>query len=237
MSVSDLSASTQNYLKTIWGLGEWTSDPVTPSLIADRMGRKLSSVSEAVRKLADQGFLHHAPYGAVELTDLGRAHALAMVRRHRLIESFLVSALGYSWDQVHDEAEHLEHAVSDFMVERIDALLGFPDHDPHGDPIPTADGVVTLPDARQLTAVGAAGEVVVRRISDADPTLLQFFEGQGITIGARMSVQEGPQFSEALEVRVLEEVGPDGSTDEQSIMGPTITLGRTATDALYVAVG
>ena len=119
MSVSALSASTQNYLKAIWGLTEWSSAQVTPTLIAERTGLKLSSVSDAVRKLASQGLVDHAPYGAVELTETGRSYALVMVRRHRLIEAFLVSVLGYSWDQVHDEAEHLEHAVSDLSLIHI----------------------------------------------------------------------------------------------------------------------
>ncbi|MFD8741144.1 metal-dependent transcriptional regulator, partial [Streptomyces sp. NPDC059618] len=154
MSVSELSASTQNYLKAVWGLTEWSSVPVTPTLIAERTGLKLSSVSDAVRKLSTQGLVEHAPYGSVELTETGRSYALAMVRRHRLIESFLVSVLGYSWDQVHDEAEHLEHAVSDFMIDRIDEFLEFPTRDPHGDPIPSADGTVQIPDATQLTGVG-----------------------------------------------------------------------------------
>lgn len=222
MSVSELSASTQNYLKAIWGLTEWSSGPVTPTLIAARTELKLSSVSDAVRKLAAQGLLTHAPYGSVELTEEGRAYALAMVRRHRLIESFLVSVLGYSWDQVHDEAESLEHAVSDFMVDRIDALLGSPTRDPHGDPIPAADGTVRIPDAKRLTEVGAGGKVVVERISDADPALLQYFQGNGIGVGTTLAVEEGAPFSDALNVRAPGSVDP-------------VVLGRSATDALYVS--
>lgn len=145
MSVSALSASTQNYLKAIWGLTEWSSAQVTPTLIAERTGLKLSSVSDAVRKLASQGLVDHAPYGAVELTETGRSYALVMVRRHRLIEAFLVSVLGYSWDQVHDEAEHLEHAVSDFMIDRIDEFLEFPTRDPHGGSHPVSRRHRTYP--------------------------------------------------------------------------------------------
>lgn len=223
MSVSDLSASAQNYLKAIWGISEWSSAAVTPTLIAERTGLKLSSVSDAVRKLAAQGLVKHAPYGSVELTETGRSYALAMVRRHRLIESFLVSVLGYSWDQVHEEAELLEHAVSDFMIDRIDAFLEFPTRDPHGDPIPSADGTVTIPDARQLSAIGAGHRVVVERISDSDPALLQFFEEQGIAIGATLEIGEGAPFSGALDARVA---GADAS----------IPLGPPATDALYVSV-
>ncbi len=223
MSVSELSASTQNYLKAVWSLTEWSSAPVTPTLIAERTGLKLSSVSDAVRKLSAQGLVDHAPYGSVELTAKGRSHALAMVRRHRLIESFLVSVLGYTWDQVHDEAEHLEHAVSDFMIDRIDAFLEYPTRDPHGDPIPSADGTVEIPEARQLTEVGAGHRVMVERISDSDPALLQFFEGHGFAVGATLEITEGAPFSGALDARLQ---GTDSS----------VALGRSATDALYVSV-
>ncbi|MGO2659625.1 metal-dependent transcriptional regulator [Mycetocola reblochoni] len=223
MSVSELSPSAQNYLKAVWGLTEWSNAPVTPSLVAERTGLKLSSVSDAIRRLTAQGLLSHARYGSVELTEAGRGYALAMVRRHRLIEAFLVSVLGYSWDQVHDEAEHLEHAVSDFMIDRIDAFLGFPSRDPHGDPIPTADGTVSIPTASQLSELGPGARVVVERISDSDSALLQFFEGHGIVVGAELDVAEGPAFSDAMGVRV---VGRPGA----------VTLGRTATDALYVSL-
>lgn len=221
-SVDELSTSTQNYLKAVWGVSEWSSDPVTPTLLAQRMGLRLSSVSDAVRRLTEQGLLAHAPYGSVELTESGRSHALAMVRRHRLIETFLVVALGYRWDQVHDEAENLEHAVSDFLIERIDELLDHPSRDPHGDPIPSADGVLILPEARRLTAVEAQSRVVVERISDTDPALLQFFEAHGIGVGVALSIEDGPPFSEARGVRL------DGT-------GDLLPLGRSATDAIYVS--
>ena len=223
MSVSDLSASTQDYLKAVWTLTEWSSAPVTLTLIAERTGLKLSSVSDAIRKMSAQGLVKHARYGSVELTETGRPYALTMIRRHRLIETFLVSILGYSWDQVHDEAERLEHAVSDFMIDRIDSLLGFPTRDPHGDPIPSADGTVHMPDADQLTKVGAGHPVVVERISDADPRLLQFFEEHGFVVGARLKISEGAPFSDALDARVVES-------------GVSVALGRLATDALYVSI-
>ncbi|WP_270410189.1 metal-dependent transcriptional regulator [Brachybacterium paraconglomeratum] len=222
MSVDELSASAQNYLKVIWGLSEWSDEPVTLKLIAQRAGVALSSASDAVRKLTEQGLLSHARYGSVELTEVGRSYALVMVRRHRLIETFLVETLGYRWDEVHEEAESLEHAVSDFMVERIDDVLGRPQRDPHGDPIPAADGTVTVPDARRLTDVGVEGRFVVERISDTDPAMLQFFESQGIGVGVTLVVAAGAPFSDALEVRS----GEVGS--------PTL-LGRSATDALYVS--
>lgn len=222
MSVAQLSASTQNYLKAVWGLTEWSDVAVTPTLISERTGLKLSSVSDAIRRLSSQGLVEHAPYGSVELTETGRSYALAMVRRHRLIESFLVKVLGYSWDEIHDEAEHLEHAVSDLMISRIDELLEFPTRDPHGDPIPSADGTVSIPNALPLTEVGAGHRVVVERISDSDPALLQFFEEHGFLFGATLEIGEGSPFSDALDTRVA---GADTS----------VALGRSATDAIYVS--
>lgn len=221
MSVSMLSASSQNYLKAIWNLSEWSSEPVTTSTLATRVGVRLSTASDAVRKLTEQGLASHAPYGAVTLTAEGRVHAVAMVRRHRLIESFLVEMLGYRWDQVHDEAETLEHAVSDFMVERIDQRLGFPERDPHGDPIPRTDGTVIIPDAVPLSEVEPGARVLIERISDADSDLLQFFAEHGMHVGTVMETRPGPPYSDALEVVLAERDAP-------------LPLGRSATDAVWV---
>ena len=152
-------------------------------MLAERIGVSASTASESIRKLADQGLVHHEKYGAVTLTEAGRRAALAMVRRHRLMETFLVRMLGYSWDEVHDEAEVLEHAVSDRMLDRIDAKLGYPKRDPHGDPIPAADGHVPTPDARQLSVCEDGATGTVARISDADPEMLRYFDSVGITPG------------------------------------------------------
>jgi DtxR family Mn-dependent transcriptional regulator len=164
VSVSALSTSTQNYLKALWSLQEWSSAPVTSTMVATSVGVRNSTASDAMKKLAEQGLVEHEPYGAIVLTDEGRSHALAMVRRHRLLETFLVSTLGYRWDQVHDEAEHLEHAVSDFLVDRIDETLGHPERDPHGDPIPRADGSIVIPSAATLASLPAGARARVERI-------------------------------------------------------------------------
>lgn len=221
MSVSELSASTQDYLKVVWYLGEWSDVPVTPKLMSDRLGLRLSSVSDAVRKLTAQGLLDHAPYGEVTLTKTGREHAIAMVRRHRLIETFLLETLGYRWDQVHDEAETLEHAVSDFMIERLDELLGHPRRDPHGDPIPTADGDITLPDAIPLTELEPGSKARVERISDDDPQLLQFLAENGIRFGTLLEAHPSAPYSETVEILVQGQTEP-------------LMLGRAASDAIWV---
>jgi DtxR family transcriptional regulator, Mn-dependent transcriptional regulator len=222
MSVSELSASTQNYLKIIWNLQEWSAAPVTASQLADRLGLRLSTVSDALRKLTEQGLIEHARYGSVTLTPVGRAHAVAMVRRHRLIETFLVEVLQYTWDEVHDEAETLEHAVSDLMMDRIDTLLGHPTRDPHGDPIPSAEGVVHRPDAVQLTTAQPNTRVRVERISDADSQMLQYFASQGIVVDAELSVLEGEPYANVVVVRVAGREHP-------------ISLGSNATNAVWVS--
>ena len=223
MSVSTLSASNQNYLKAIWSLQEWSDAPVTPSTLAAKAGVKLSSASDAVRRLADLGLIDHARYGSISLTEGGRELALAMVRRHRLIETFLVQVLGYRWDQVHDEAEALEHAVSDFLVDRIDAHLGHPTRDPHGDPIPGADGTLELPDAVLLSTLAAGGRARIERISDEDPALLQFFADRSIGIGTEIELRAGAPFSGAVEVAVAGEA-------------ESVPLGQVALDSIWATV-
>ncbi|WP_291380208.1 metal-dependent transcriptional regulator [Demequina sp.] len=180
MAVSHLSASTQDYLKCIWNLQEWSGGAVSVTALAERLGVRTSTASDGVKKLAEQGLVEHETYGGITLTGDGAAHALAMVRRHRLLETYLVQELGYGWDEVHDEAEVLEHAVSDRMIAAIDARLGHPTRDPHGDPIPSADGAAHLPDAMPLSLV-EPGPVTVVRLSDADPERLRRFAQAGLT--------------------------------------------------------
>lgn len=185
---ADLTPVAQDYLKTIWSAQEWSDEKVTTGLLADRLGVGPSTVSETVRRLTAQGLLEYEPYGGVWLTDVGRQHALAMVRRHRLLETWLVRELGYTWDEVHDEAEVLEHAVSERLVARIDARLGHPVRDPHGDPIPTADGRVVRPDAVPLADLAAGQSGVVARISDADPEALRYLAGLGLELDVEVTV-------------------------------------------------
>jgi DtxR family transcriptional regulator, Mn-dependent transcriptional regulator len=146
-----------------------------------------SSVTEMVKKLTLQGYVEHALYGSIVLTEAGRREALRMVRRHRLIETWLVSEYGYGWDEVHDEAEVLEHVLSDRMLDQIDARLGHPTRDPHGDPIPDADlSVVRSVGVLASTlADGRRGEVV--RISDRDAGVLRALSAAGIGVGSTIA--------------------------------------------------
>ncbi|MET0725032.1 MAG: metal-dependent transcriptional regulator [Leifsonia sp.] len=182
------SPAIEDYLKTIYAHTEWQDDPITPSVLATRLSVSPSSVTEMVKKLAAQGLVTHRPYGAIALTDTGLRRALGVVRRHRLVETWLVRDMGYGWDAVHDEAEVLEHALSDRLLEAIDTHLGRPSRDPHGDPIPQADGsIVRVPTVLLSDApAGHAGTVV--RISDRDPALLRTLAEAGVGPDARVAL-------------------------------------------------
>jgi DtxR family Mn-dependent transcriptional regulator len=185
------SPAADDYLKTVYAHTEWQDSPITPSVLAAKLGIAPSSVTEMVKKLASAGLVSHVPYGAVRLTEEGARRALAVIRRHRLIETWLVQEFGYGWDEVHDEAEVLEHTISDRLLEGIDARLGRPRFDPHGDAIPDAEGridrepFVLLADA----APGHAGRVL--RVSDQDPEILRAVEAAGVTVGAEVVVTPG----------------------------------------------
>jgi DtxR family Mn-dependent transcriptional regulator len=196
------SSSIEDYVKVVYGFTEWQDKPITSSQLAQRLGVANSSVSEMVRKLKDQGLVDHKPYSAITLTPAGVRLALSMVRRHRLIETYLVQELGYSWDEVHDEAELLEHAVSDTFIERMAIKLGNPQRDPHGDPIPTADGTVLMPDARLMGELDPGHTGRITRISDENPDLLRYLAAEKIGLDAEVEVLGRRPFGGALMVRI-----------------------------------
>jgi DtxR family Mn-dependent transcriptional regulator len=196
------SSSIEDYVKVIYGFTEWQAKPITSSQLAQRLGVANSSVSEMVRKLKDQGLVDHKPYSAITLTPAGVRLALSMVRRHRLIETYLVQELGYSWDEVHDEAELLEHAVSDTFIERMATKLGNPQRDPHGDPIPAADGTVLLPPAHLLAELDEGHTGRITRISDENPDLLRYLAAEELDLDAEVEVLGRRPFGGALMVRI-----------------------------------
>lgn len=181
----------EDYLKTIYGHTEWQPDPITPSALAGKLGLAPSTVTEMVAKLREQGLVEHARYGSISLTEAGRERALQVVRRHRLIEAYLVTVLGYGWDEVHEEAEVLEHAVSDRFLDAIDEQLDYPDRDPHGDPIPSANGWVRHHPAVLLGTVDDRLSGTVLRISDKDPSVLRLLDDMQIGLGTELTVIGG----------------------------------------------
>lgn len=183
-----ISSTAQDYLKAIWTASEWGGAPITTTGLATRFGTTAATASDTIKRLTAQGLTTHEPYGSIGLTALGETHALQMVRRHRLIEAFLVTSLGYGWDEVHAEAENLEHSVSDLMVDRIDALLGHPSSDPHGDRIPGKDGRVSHPADARRASLAEPGEYLILRISDDDSERLTYFRDRGFVPGACVSV-------------------------------------------------
>jgi DtxR family transcriptional regulator, Mn-dependent transcriptional regulator len=160
------------------------------------------SVSGMVRRLSEQGLLEHVPYRGVLLTPSGRRIALRMIRRHRLIEAYLVGFLGYSWDTVHDEAERLEHAVSEALIERMALALGNPRFDPHGDPIPASDGSIDELVYTPLAEVPAGESAEIRRVDTSHPDRLRFLEHAGLKPGVRVTVREHQPFHGPLTLRV-----------------------------------
>lgn len=224
MDKPQLTTVAQDYIKVVWGMQEWSAQPVTTKDLSDRLGVGASTVSETVRRLASQGLLEHERYGAISLTELGRTHALEMVRRHRLLETFLVSQLGYTWDEVHDEAEILEHAVSDLMIDRIDQKLEYPTRDPHGDPIPSKTLTMDRPNARPLALLAQGERGVVARFSDEDPEVLRYFADIGFGLDTTVTITSVNQA-----VGIMEIHWDNGTTQSDNL-----TLGLVAAHAVWI---
>ena len=188
-----LTRSVEDYLKAIYRLSP-EGRPAATSDIARLLELSAPSVSGMVKRLSELGFLEHIPYKGVQLTEAGRRAALRMVRRHRLIEAYLVQFLGYSWDTVHVEAERLEHAVSDTLVERMAAALGHPVVDPHGDPIPAADGSIHEPACTPLADVDIGETVEIRRVDESEPERLRYLALLGLVPGVVLRVLDRQPF-------------------------------------------
>lgn len=184
---STLTRSVEDYLKAIYEL-ELGGSPAQTSAIANALEVAPPSVSGMVKRLSEAGLLEHVPYRGVQLTEDGRRTALKMVRRHRVVETYLTTKLGYDWDSVHEEAERLEHAVSDGLIERMAMALNNPSYDPHGAPIPTKEGVIETPDYISLADVPVGGIAQLRMVSDKDAERLRFIASLGLRPGVSFEV-------------------------------------------------
>jgi DtxR family Mn-dependent transcriptional regulator len=213
---SPLTRSVEDYLKAIYHLSAQGGFAGT-SDIAEILAVAPPSVSGMVKRLSEAGLIEHVPYRGVQLTAQGRRAALRMVRRHRVLESYLVQHLGYDWDDVHAEAERMEHAVSDALIDRMAARLGDPLYDPHGAPIPTAAGDIEEAELVTLAQAAVGATVEVRQVEDRDAARLRYLGEQGLVPGTRLVVQARQPFNGPITVRVGDETRVVGQELAQSL--------------------
>lgn len=215
------SSTVENYLKQIYLEQQATSASLVPmGRLAEIMNVVPGTATSMIKTLSDSGLVDYEPRGGVKLTRGGEQLALHVLRRHRLVELFLVKVLGLDWSEVHAEAEELEHAVSDKVLEKIDALLGRPRVDPHGDPIPSAKGKVSEPRLASLAECDLGRRVRIARVIDQDPPFLQFVNRCGLTPGVELVVEKRDPLADSVIVK----------TAERS----NVTLGTTAAAKILV---
>ena len=216
------SATVEDYLKQIYMLQQQQSGRklVAMGRLAAAVGVAPGTATAMIKTLDESGLVRYAPRGGVRLTEPGNKLALHVLRRHRLVELLLVDVLGLDWSQVHDEAERLEHAVSDIVLERIDELLGRPSVDPHGDPIPTAKGRVNHAKVVSLSACKPGQRVRIARVIDQNARFLQFADGHGLRPNAHITIEQRDDLADALTVQPRNQ--------------PPVTIGRAAAAKILV---
>jgi DtxR family Mn-dependent transcriptional regulator len=214
------SLTVENYVKAIYQLCQANEERVAATgQIAAALSVLPGTVTSMLKTLAESHLVTYTPYEGVQLTRSGQALALRVLRRHRLIELFLSRTLELTWDEVHEEAEHMEHAVSDHLIDRIDAFLGYPDADPHGDPIPKADGTVEVARAKSLAECASGERFRVARVTDQTPEFLRYLSQEGLEIGAEGALVAHEPKSGQITIR---------------LEGTETTLARDAADKLRV---
>ena len=218
------SSTVENYLKAIHqGQSALTPDQrlVPMGQVATALGVTPGTATTMVKALAESGLAQYEPYSGVRLSAAGEKLAGLVLRRHRLVELFLVQVMGMSWADVHDDAEQLEHVVSDRLIDRIDEMLGRPTHDPHGDPIPNPDGSIATRNLESLLTCALATPLKVTRITDQDPAFLRFIESNGLKPGERVQVESRDDAADAVVIRQKDRV---------------ITIGARAASKLLVEI-
>ncbi len=210
-----LTPAIEDYLKTIYKLE--SKGTAQTSEIARELDVAAASVTAMVKRLARHGFVRHESYKGVRLTSTGRKIALEIIRHHRLLETYLREVMGYSWQQLHDEAEQLEHHISEEFEDKIDAMLGNPTHDPHGHPIPTRDGQVEEPSDRTLAECDEGERCTIDHLCDRDPELLHYLEELAMLPGASVEVISKGPFKGPVAVRVADDEHTIGYEVAQSI--------------------
>lgn len=197
-----LSSVSQQHLKVIYSLSEWSASPVSISDLASNIGVANSTVSESIKKLAERGLVNHEPYKGITLTEQGLEEALKAVRAHRLIETFLHETLKYSVEEIHDETQALQLNVTDKFLDKLEEFLGFPQVDPHGDPIPDRGGVVKEISGKLLSELHPGDKGKIVRISDANSALLCYLEKLGVVLGSELEILERHDFAGITKVKI-----------------------------------
>jgi DtxR family transcriptional regulator, Mn-dependent transcriptional regulator len=233
-----ISAVQEDYLKAIYELGEHRGDElVTAAALIERLGAPPATVTDTIKRLAGHGLVRHAPYRGVTLTPAGEKAALEVIRHHRLLEQYLAEALGLPWDEVHAEADRLEHVLSEALEERIAAALGHPTLDPHGDPIPAADLTVAEGSRARLSDLPAGATATVARVGDQEPAKLRYLAELGLAPGAAVAVLERGPFDGPLRLRVGDDAERTIGHDlARMIFVESATAGTTATSARRAGV-
>jgi|TARA_R110002126_G_scaffold72364_2_gene180937 DtxR family transcriptional regulator, Mn-dependent transcriptional regulator len=194
--------SEENYLKAIYHLELDIDKGISTNAIAEQLETKASSVTDMIKKLSDKKVVVYKKYKGVNLTDFGKKTAANIVRKHRLWEVFLVEKLNFSWDEVHEVAEQLEHIKSPKLINQLDALLGFPTHDPHGDPIPDAAGNLKMIDKNLLSTLSKNESGICVGVDDSSSEFLRFLDKKGITLGKKITVLEKEDFDDSLSILI-----------------------------------
>ena len=197
-----MTHSEENYIKIIFHLRRTGMEEVSTNAIAEQMDTKPSSVTDMVRKLSEKGLLHYKKYQGVKLTELGKAMALSIIRKHRLWEVFLVEKLNFSWDEVHEVAEQLEHIKSEKLIDKLDWLLDYPKYDPHGDPIPDKNGAFKEREKKLLNEVPINTLGVCVGVKDSSATFLKFLDKYNIALGQQIQVLEREEFDGSLVLKI-----------------------------------
>lgn len=197
-----LSFTEENYLKAIYRLSEGGAKAVLTNEIAEYLSTKAASVTDMIKKLSLKNLIGYEKYYGVKITKQGKSEALMIIRKHRLWETFLVEKLNFSWDEVHDVAEQLEHIQSNLLIEKLDEFLGYPTADPHGHPIPDKNGKISSVRQIPLSEAHVSKKCVVRSVKDGSPSFLQYLSKIGVYIGAPLVILEKVDFDGSLEILI-----------------------------------
>ena len=197
-----LSFAEENYLKAIYHLSDGGKKSVSTNAISEALKTKPASVSDMIRKLASKGVIEYQKYHGVHISELGKKSALAIIRKHRLWEVFLVEKLKFNWDEVHEIAEQLEHIRSSLLISRLDEFLGYPQYDPHGDPIPDKDGIIQTKPRVPLAQLNIGDKGKLTSVSDSSDMFLRYLDKLNISIGCQILILEKHEFDGSLEIQI-----------------------------------